>query len=129
LQSLTEIWSTEQWGKRLIPEKQAILDRMTSFADNKAIESVQTYLDKKYPTFDKVSAVRFVHLIKGKRWTNDDKSVHTLNSLIYGYRRAIDPNDRNSGYVYAHSYNYTNPANKSGISKLGKGYDKFSVWD
>jgi hypothetical protein len=49
---------------------------MNSFADEKAITSVRQYLDKKYPTFEKVSAVRFCHLIKGRRYEYADGSVH-----------------------------------------------------
>ena len=132
LQGLTEIWATEQWGSRLLPSKQAVLDLLTKFADDKAINNVTNYLNKKYPTFDKVSAVRFCHLIKGKRWEYEDGTVHTINPLIYGYRKAFYEDTANptkpSGYAYAFNYSYNNQANKSGTGKLGKGWDKFAVW-
>ncbi len=78
---------------------------------------------------EQVMGVRFCFLIKGQRWPmyGPDGEVlgkWTDSPWLYGYRR-IGPGE----IEYAHSDKVYKPENKSGYGKLGKGWEKFSVYD
>ena len=96
----------------------------------KNLQNIREYLVKSKPKEKEVSGVRFCYLVKG-RWMippalkDDVNAVKvTYNPLIRGYRYHSP-----SGVAYAHSWNYPNPENRSGMSKLGSGWEPFNVWE
>lgn len=76
-----------------------------------------------------VMGVRFCFLIKGKRWPLYDadgnkNGMWTDSPFLYGYRR-VGP-----GFIeYAHTNSRVELGNKSGYGKLGKGWEKFCIYD
>lgn len=78
---------------------------------------------------EQVMGVRFCFLVKGKRWPlygpdGEIQGKWTDSPFLYGYRR------QGPGEIeYAHSDKVYRPENKSGFGKLGKGWEKFSVYD
>lgn len=78
---------------------------------------------------EQIMGVRFCFLVKGKRWPiygpdGEIQGKWTDSPLLYGYRR-MNPGD----IEYAHSDKVWKPENKSGYGKLGKGWEKFPVYD
>lgn len=78
---------------------------------------------------EQVMGVRFCFLVKGPRWPMygpDGEKVGkwTDSPFLVGYRR-VGP----GGIEYAHSDKTWKPENKSGYGKLGKGWERFSVYD
>jgi hypothetical protein len=70
--------------------------------------------------------VKFCFLIKGNR---EDKNLQSdwdyqTSPLITGYKKFTP-----SGIEYAHTNKTVKPENKSGFGKLGKGWEKFNVWE
>ena len=74
----------------------------------------------------KVAGVLMLYFVKGQRKeTKYGNGIWETNSpLIKGYRR-IGPD----GVEYAHSWWYPKPENESGSGYLGKGWEKFNVWE
>lgn len=120
LQGLTEVWLAENRFK----EHNQIVDSICELA-SKVNVSLEL---PKLP--NRVSGVKFCFLIKGERREDkDDKGegtgfYRTYSPLISGYRKF------EAGEIqYAHSWYYPKPENKSGKSILGKGWEKFYVWE
>ena len=106
------------------------------------------FLGKRFPDGDNVSSVRFCFLVKGDRRASKGSAYpFRSNPLIYGYRKANKPvkpvQAKKGGYTeaeielasnlvpefsYAHSFEFYNSENASGIGKLGKDWEKFPVW-
>lgn len=125
LQGLIEIWSTEQYLKRQIAKKDVVLAAINAELSGDLAETITNYINKKLPTSDKVMGVRYCHLVKGKRYQDEQYGIVTSNPLIYGYRKTTD-----KGTVeWAHSYQVINAGNKSGYGRLGKGWEKVCIWD
>ncbi len=85
---------------------------------------VRAMTDKLMP--EKVTGVIMVDFIKGRRYERVKGSGkwETINPLIKGYRKLVG-----ADLDYAHSWYYSNPANKSGKSILGKGWEPIDVWE
>ena len=115
--------TVKQWGKR---NEDSYRENLQGIHETWALE--QFLLSKGMGK--RVMGVRFCFLVKGQRredkWSSDipeNRIWVTYNPLIRGYRR-ITP----VGYEYAHSWEYANPANKSGKSVIGNSYSPFFVW-
>lgn len=136
LQSLLELWAVSKYlenraekykemVKSLQDSQEAGLLGPTALA-----QVLQALESKRLPTSP--MAVRFCFLVKGKREAEKDKQAEsgktgfwkTTSSLIQGYR-FFSPN----GVTYAHSLYFPNPANVSGKGRLGKGWERFNVWE
>lgn len=132
LQGITEIWAVEQdaveanyelglikgMAEQLIPRRQDMAKNLM------AISKFMTSATRE----KKIMGVRYCILIKGKRlkpdYAPEDAMYVTYSPLIRGYKN-ISPD----GINYAHSFVYPNPENKSGTSRLGKGWVPFNVWE
>lgn len=134
LQGVTEIWSVEEDQKRANGHLDRAITEIQGYADQlkiapKQLVDIAAYLTKK-KVDKKISGIRFCFLVKGRRmvppiFKDDPEAIAvTYNPLIRGYKN-IGP----SGISYAHSWNYPNPNNKSGMSKLGAGWEPFNVWE
>jgi hypothetical protein len=92
------------------------------------VNRVLAYLRQKAPDAKRLMGIRFCYLVKGIRkkseYNNGNAPYITYSPLIRGYRY-ITP----TGTMYAHSWFYPNPNNKSGKSILGKGWESFNVWE
>lgn len=86
-------------------------------------------------TGKRVAATKFCFLVKGDRrkqviQTMEDGMMRELevkvtsNPFIYGYQKYED-----GKFLYAHSDKTVKPQNYSGFGKLGKGWEKFKVWE
>lgn len=134
LQGVTEIWSIEEDQRLANKHIDDAVASVKAYADKlkfapKQLADIAAYLAKK-KVDKKISGIRFCFLVKG-RWMvppifkDDPEAVKiTYSPLIRGYK-FIGPN----GIAYAHSWNYPNPENKSGSSKLGAGWEPFNVWE
>jgi hypothetical protein len=132
LQGITEIWGVEQDAIRLMDD----WDRLRILAQNISsrgqggaqLIKIWEYLNKSKPKDKKVMGVRFCFLVKGKRRVEDYNDPNSLKitdtPLVRGYKY-ISP----GGIAYAHSWYFPNPSNKSGKGALGKGWEKFNVWE
>ena len=92
-------------------------------------QALATIQAKAPKMIERVMGVRFCFLVKGPRWPlfspdGEKLGKWTDSPLLYGYRRQ-GPGDTE----YAHSDKTWKPENKSGFGKLGKGWEKFSVFE
>lgn len=93
----------------------------------KVIEATAKYKEYvgRFLENDKVMGVLMIYMIKGRRYEGSTEGRWEQHSpLIRGYRKVIG-----ADVEYAHSLYYTNPENKSGKGRLGKGWEPFNVWE
>lgn len=134
LQGITETWATEEDARRtnqLIEQTIRAVKEINAagrFPD-KNLLAVDNYFRKKIVD-KKISAIRFCYLVKGRRMVppsqkEDEEAVKiTYNPLIRGYKN-IGP----TRIAYAHSWNYPDPNNRSGMGRLGSGWVPFNAWE
>jgi hypothetical protein len=127
LQVSTEPYGTMHWLNEIKKNAHNILFDLNALPIDSAKKSAISSFIGKFENLPlSSSATRFCFLIKGnwKEQTKGEGDYATDSKLIYGYRK-FDP----SGIEYAPGLFYENPQNKSGWGRLGKGWEKFSVWD
>lgn len=128
LQCSTEPFATGIWLQQLNETVKNLIESLGMLPQNKHVQAIVKYLENgwlhKLP--DHSSSIRFCYLIKGDRKEDEKGSgnYRTDSPLIYGWRK-FNP----GGIEYAASAWTNNPNNKSGFGTLGKGWEKFSVWD
>lgn len=150
LQGYLEMWATNQFLSQLAGYKEKTLSEAQAFGVEHA-STIEKYLDKKFPKGNAVADIRFCYLVKGDRRRKpsepDTAYPKRDNPLIYGWRKAnapVMPKANKRGqfteeeielaskvvepWSYAHSFEFSNPDNPSGVGKLGKGWEKFPVW-
>jgi len=137
LQGITETWLTQA---RLIQESSAntaeiVLANLESSREiapewcKEPIKKVIDWIERKSQKIVKrVAGVQMIYLLKGWRGETPKGSgqYKDASPLIHGWRK---PNLATNLWDYAWSYEYPNPENPSGVSRLGKGWEKFDVWD
>ena len=132
LQGITEIWGVEEDNRRALTEWDGMRDSAEELLKRNIggnnLLKIWEFLSKKKPLDKKVMGVSFCFLVKGK-WRREDPSDEmslrvTDCPLIRGYK-----NITASEVLYAHSWYFPNLANKSGKGALGKGWEKFNVWE
>lgn len=131
LQGITEIWSVEQDSIRANRHIDNAISEIQAYADQlkiapKSLVDIAAYLTKRKED-KRVGAIRFCFLIKGQwKFENrkEDAIKKTESPLIRGYKN-ISP----GGINYAHSFFFPNPDNDSGFGRLGKGWERFNVWE
>lgn len=123
LQGYLEMWAVERWLEKMKKVSVDMQKALSIEIPKEMRETISSYFNKKIPlSISEVDRVRFCFLVKG--W-KDKKTNERANSFIYGYRKlGIDHN-----YSYAHSWIFYNPNNVSGEGRLGKGWEKFRVWE
>jgi hypothetical protein len=132
LQGITEIWAVEEDSRRREVGVKEIISRVQGLIDSgqypsKNLYAIRDWFGKQPEASRAVMAIRFCYLVKGKTYNDryDENSLtRTYSPLIRGYRN-ITP----GGILYAHSWSYPNPENKSGKGTLGKGWQPFNVWE
>jgi hypothetical protein len=132
LQGVTEIWGVEEDYKRVIQAWNSAIKETCEIISRRvggeSLLKIADYLTKKKPTDKRVMGVRFCFLVKGKRRLEDASDPESLkvtdSPLIRGYK-FLSP----GGIAYAHSWYYPNPSNRSGKGALGKGWEKFNIWE
>lgn len=135
LQGYLEIWNVEQWLSQANNIKQITLKTLETLLDKGSFAAISKFLEKRIPSLEKVSAVRFCFAVKGDRkedkYNKLDESLKGYpirhNPYIYGYRKVTTFPDGISGFDYAYSFTYFNNSNASGEGRLGKGWNKFPV--
>ncbi len=126
MQVSTEPYGTSAWLFQIKEATKLAIESVRSLPDTKANKQIVKHLEKTLNLPDKSSATRFCYLIKGA-WKEEDKGQgnwYTDSSLLYGWRKFTP-----SGIEYAPSFWTSNPENKSGFGRLGKGWEKFKVWE
>ena len=126
MQVSTEPYGTSAWLYQIKEATKLVLDSIHSLPNTVANQRIIKHLEKTLNLPDKSSATRFCYLIKGA-WKEEDKGKgnwYTDSSLLYGWRKFTP-----GGIEYAPSFWTHNPENKSGFGRLGKGWEKFKVWE
>lgn len=140
MQGISETFLLQEYLKTLKINHDGIAATLAKCADSNVSERDQGILKKAHkflagvPSLGPdVTGVKMFYLIKGeKRWT---KLGETEDGEEYGYKATQSPLIRGWQKVgafeteWAHSYYYPNPNNKSGKSRLGKGWEGFNLWD
>lgn len=134
LQGITEIWAVEE-DARIANQQLVYIKQLAEAKDlvyrrkdlNKNLTSIARFMTSQMREKN-IMGVRYCILIKGKRlkpdYAPEDAMYVTYSPLIRGYK-----NITQDGINYAHSYVYPNHENKSGTSRLGKGWAPFNVWE
>jgi hypothetical protein len=132
LQGITELWAVEEDAKRQNHNITNIIKQCIEFKNQQVFPENNLLTIAKYFNSKKcdkqVNGVRFCFLVKGYVLNDtygEDPELRVIrNPLISGYKR-ITP----SSVEYAHSFKFPNSENKSGYSTLGRGWDRFNVWE
>jgi len=129
LQHSTEVYATNLWLEQLSEQ----LKSMLSIAEimypipylGKNLTVLKSWLLSKSTSL-RSSATRFCYMVKGEKWeeTKGKGDWRTDNPFLYGYRKFT------AGEIeYSVSNKISKPENKSGYGYLGKGWEKFPVWE
>lgn len=132
LQGITESLAVHEWYKELNYHRQQQVDRIKlDYAAGKITKEKAKEFIASLPAkaVEEVMGVRFCFLVKGKRWPLFDSDGNkvgkwTDSPFLVGYYR-----EGPMGMEFAHSNSRYAPENKSGYGKLGKGWEKFWVYD
>jgi len=131
LQGLTEAVATQEWLNQSRSDFSIALETLGQHVQNVTFrEKVLPFLDEQLRALPvNVTGTKMIFILKGKETEEKRRGIRTgrylVNSpLISGYRQ-LTP----SGYVYSHSWFYPNEANDSGVSALGRSWEKFFVWE
>lgn len=128
LQGITESWLL---GKRLEAVYKGINDAGTLLGHiaidwpsySKPLSKIRAWLLSNSTPY-RVSGVKYIFLIKGQQRLNKESGVFETHSpIIRGYRKLVG-----GKWIYAHSLYFDRPDGK-GKSRLGKGWESFSVWE
>jgi len=130
IQGVSESWLLEQ---RIAETNQRLMENSLKYVEDDiipievhraAVAYNEAILRAIKP--QKVAGVIMCVLLKNRRYERVKGSGkwETLSPLIKGYRKLVG-----SDIEYAHSWQYSNSANFSGKSILGKGWEPFDIWD
>lgn len=92
---------------------------------NIVADAIDIAVSKQYPS-ERVFSVHMIYLLKGRKEKHPDGYWIHSSPLIRGWRKW---NAELSEFEYAWSYDFPNENNKSGKGRLGKGWERFEVWN
>lgn len=132
-QGLTESWLVEYLLREMNEHVKGIKREIEHLTDNPFVGEKLSNNSKKFAQYvapfgelpTMVEGVLMVHLRKGSRKKDNEDQFYKNNTpLLYGYRKLTG-----TEFEYAHSWYYPKPENKSGQGALGRGWEKFAVFE